>query len=99
MGGDPLNLHSSPSELVVCLFCYAWFSQLIACFTHLCFHSLPPFIAFLQAFNWESHKKNWYRDCMGKVADWAKQGFTSIWLPPPSDSVSPQVRMCWSLRH
>jgi len=44
-----------------------------------------------QAFNWESHKKNWYRDCMGKVADWAKQGFTAIWLPPPSDSVSPQV--------
>jgi hypothetical protein len=48
---------------------------------------------FAQAFNWESHKKNWYRDCIGKVSDWAKQGFTSIWLPPPSDSVSPQVRI------
>lgn len=45
-----------------------------------------------QAFNWESHKKPWYRDCMGKVSEWAKQGITSIWLPPPSDSVSPQVR-------
>lgn len=44
----------------------------------------------LQAFNWESHKKPWYRDCMGKVSEWAKQGITSIWLPPPSDSVSPQ---------
>lgn len=44
-----------------------------------------------QAFNWESHKSNWYKECMGKVADWAKQGFTCIWLPPPSDSVSPQV--------
>lgn len=46
-----------------------------------------------QAFNWESHKKPWYRDCMGKVSEWAKQGITSIWLPPPSDSVSPQVRV------
>jgi hypothetical protein len=45
-----------------------------------------------QAFNWESHKKPWYRECMGKVSEWAKQGITSIWLPPPSDSVSPQVR-------
>lgn len=44
----------------------------------------------LQAFNWESHKKPWYRECMGKVSEWAKQGITSIWLPPPSDSVSPQ---------
>jgi alpha-amylase len=44
----------------------------------------------LQAFNWESHKKNWYKECKGQVAEWAKQGFTSIWLPPPSDSVSPQ---------
>ena len=47
----------------------------------------------VQAFNWESHKKNWYKDIKGQVADWAKQGFTSIWLPPPSDSVSPQVRL------
>jgi hypothetical protein len=22
--------------------------------------------------------------------EWAKEGFTSLWLPPPSDSVSPQ---------
>jgi hypothetical protein len=33
---------------------------------------------------------------MGKVADWAEQGFTSIWLPPPSDSVSPQVRVLFA---
>ncbi|KAF8066365.1 AMY2 [Scenedesmus sp. PABB004] len=44
----------------------------------------------LQAFNWESHKKGWYKYCLPQVAEWAKQGFTSIWLPPPSDSVSPQ---------
>jgi alpha-amylase len=43
-----------------------------------------------QAFNWESHKRSWYKDMVPKVADWAKQGFTAIWLPPPSDSVSPQ---------
>jgi alpha-amylase len=44
----------------------------------------------LQAFNWESHKRPWYRDMMSKVPEWAKEGFTAIWLPPPSDSVSPQ---------
>jgi alpha-amylase len=56
--------------------------------------SLAPCVRIVcvQAFNWESHKKPWYRDCMGKVSEWAKQGITSIWLPPPSDSVSPQVR-------
>jgi hypothetical protein len=48
----------------------------------------------MQAFNWESHKRMWYKDMVPKVADWAKQGFTAIWLPPPSDSVSPQVRCC-----
>jgi len=51
--------------------------------------------ASLQAFNWESHKKRWYKDMIPKVPEWAKEGFTCIWLPPPSDSVSPQV-CCWS---
>ncbi len=27
---------------------------------------------------------------MGKVKDIAAAGFTAVWLPPPSDSVSPQ---------
>lgn len=45
----------------------------------------------VQAFNWESHKRQWYKDLKPKVAEWAKQGFTAIWMPPPSDSVSPQV--------
>lgn len=43
-----------------------------------------------QAFNWESHKNNWYKTLEKQVPDIAKAGFTSVWLPPPSDSVSPQ---------
>ena len=44
----------------------------------------------LQAFNWESHKTKWYKHLQGQVKDFAKAGFTSVWMPPPSDSVSPQ---------
>lgn len=45
----------------------------------------------LQAFNWESHKGSYYKECAAQVPQWAKLGFTAVWLPPPSDSVSPQV--------
>jgi len=44
----------------------------------------------LQAFNWESHKQQWYKELKNIVGQWSKEGFTSLWLPPPSDSVSPQ---------
>lgn len=44
----------------------------------------------LQAFNWESHKRGWYKELTAKMQDFAKDGFTALWLPPPSDSVSPQ---------
>ena len=46
----------------------------------------------LQAFGWESHKGGaFYRNVVSKRAkEWADQGFTAVWLPPPSDSVSPQ---------
>ncbi|CAI0435023.1 unnamed protein product [Linum tenue] len=39
-----------------------------------------------QAFNWESHKHDWWRNLEKKVPDMAKSGFTSAWLPPPSNS-------------
>lgn len=45
----------------------------------------------LQAFNWESHKHNYYKTLQGQVKEFAKAGISSVWLPPPSDSVSPQV--------
>ncbi|XP_039137593.1 probable alpha-amylase 2 [Dioscorea cayenensis subsp. rotundata] len=38
----------------------------------------------LQAFNWESHKYDWWKNLEDKVPDIAKSGFTSVWLPPPS---------------
>jgi alpha-amylase len=44
----------------------------------------------LQAFNWESHKNDWWRNLERKVPDIAKSGFTSAWLPPASHSLSPE---------
>ncbi|XP_009106267.1 probable alpha-amylase 2 [Brassica rapa] len=44
----------------------------------------------LQAYNWESHKHNWYKNLDSKVPDISKSGFTSAWLPPPSQSLAPE---------
>ncbi|KAL5706352.1 alpha-amylase [Ranunculus cassubicifolius] len=44
----------------------------------------------LQAFNWESHKHDWWRNLETKVPDIAKSGFTTAWLPPATDSFAPQ---------
>ncbi|RZB58775.1 putative alpha-amylase 2 [Glycine soja] len=44
----------------------------------------------MQAFNWESNKYNWWNNLEGKVPDIAKAGFTSVWLPPPTHSFSPE---------
>ena len=45
----------------------------------------------LQGFNWESHRGlGWYKTLKEQVPDIAAAGFSAIWLPPPSESVSPQ---------
>ncbi|KAJ8538081.1 hypothetical protein K7X08_014621 [Anisodus acutangulus] len=48
-----------------------------------------------QGFNWESsHKEGgWYNSLINLVPDLAKAGITHVWLPPPSNSVSPQGYM------
>ncbi|XP_027348713.1 alpha-amylase 3, chloroplastic isoform X1 [Abrus precatorius] len=47
-----------------------------------------------QGFNWESHKSGkWYMDLKEKAAELASFGFTVIWLPPPTESVSPEGYM------
>ncbi|RWR90644.1 putative alpha-amylase 2 [Cinnamomum micranthum f. kanehirae] len=43
-----------------------------------------------QAFNWESHKHDWWRNLDRKVPDIARSGFTSAWLPPATHSFSPE---------
>lgn len=43
-----------------------------------------------QAFNWESHNIKWWRYLEDQVQDLVEAGFTSLWLPPPSDSLAPQ---------
>lgn len=45
----------------------------------------------LQGFNWESHRQKLYKQLMGRVKEISAAGFTAVWMPPPSDSVSPQV--------
>ncbi|KAK9915375.1 hypothetical protein WJX75_008171 [Coccomyxa subellipsoidea] len=54
----------------------------------------------LQGFNWESHRQKWYQVLQDQAGFIASAGITSVWLPPPSDSVSPQgylPRDLWSL--
>lgn len=46
----------------------------------------------LQGFNWESHKGSWYKKLSEQAKNIADAGFSAVWLPPPSASVSPQVR-------
>lgn len=48
----------------------------------------------LQGFNWESFQSGKYYDTMAHEAEQiAKAGFTVVWLPPPTQSVSPQGYM------
>uniref|UniRef100_A0A0D6R490 Alpha-amylase n=1 Tax=Araucaria cunninghamii TaxID=56994 RepID=A0A0D6R490_ARACU len=48
----------------------------------------------LQGFNWESHHSGrWYHELAEKVDKIASWGFTVVWLPPPTDSVSPEGYM------
>jgi alpha-amylase len=44
----------------------------------------------LQGFNWESHREKWYVRVAAEAKRWADDGFSVVWLPPPSDSVSAQ---------
>lgn len=47
-----------------------------------------------QGFNWESHKSGrWYMELKEKVAELSSLGFTVVWLPPPTESVSPEGYM------
>lgn len=47
-----------------------------------------------QGFNWESNKSGrWYMELKEKAKELASLGFTVIWLPPPTDSVSPEGYM------
>ncbi|MEW5307361.1 MAG: hypothetical protein WDW36_009765 [Sanguina aurantia] len=43
-----------------------------------------------QGFNWDSHGHKYYKTLSGQVKELAAAGFTCVWMPPPSDAVSPQ---------
>jgi alpha-amylase len=43
-----------------------------------------------QGFNWESCKEPWYKKLAEQARELAELGFTAIWLPPHTDSVSSQ---------
>ncbi|CAM6100036.1 unnamed protein product [Calypogeia fissa] len=46
-----------------------------------------------QGFNWESWRRKWYVELSSRGADLSKCGITTIWMPPPTTSVSPQGYM------
>ncbi|KAK7407343.1 hypothetical protein VNO78_09181 [Psophocarpus tetragonolobus] len=47
-----------------------------------------------QGFNWESHKSGrWYMELKEIAPELASLGFTVVWLPPPTESVSPEGYM------
>ncbi|KAM7269841.1 hypothetical protein ACFE04_025338 [Oxalis oulophora] len=47
-----------------------------------------------QGFNWESHKSGrWYMELKEKAERFSLLGFSVIWLPPPTESVSPEGYM------
>lgn len=51
----------------------------------------------LQGFNWECtqrHPNGWYSVLARKAASVQKAGFTSVWMPPASISVSREVGFC-----
>ncbi len=46
-----------------------------------------------QGFGWDACEKGGYWNIVKeKIPDIASAGFTHVWLPPPSESVAPQVR-------
>jgi len=45
---------------------------------------------FLQGFNWDSCATAWYKKLAGQLELIAESGISTVWLPPPTDSVSPQ---------
>ncbi|KAK3237429.1 alpha-amylase [Cymbomonas tetramitiformis] len=47
----------------------------------------------LQGFNWESNKDDYYTDISSKAAQIKELGFTQVWLPPPTNSVSDEGYM------
>ncbi|VFQ61225.1 unnamed protein product [Cuscuta campestris] len=47
-----------------------------------------------QGFNWESHRSGrWYLELHGMAEVLSSLGFTIVWLPPPTESVSPEGYM------
>lgn len=47
----------------------------------------------LQAFNWLSHQGDYYGHICEMAPTFKRMGFTYVWLPPPTASVSPEGYM------
>ncbi|KAJ9172160.1 hypothetical protein P3X46_015432 [Hevea brasiliensis] len=60
----------------------------------ICSGTGTGFEILLQGFNWESHKSGrWYMELKEKAVEISSLGFNVIWLPPPTESVSPEGYM------
>lgn len=62
--------------------------------TKICSATGTGFEILLQGFNWESNKSGrWYMELKEKALEISSLGLTVIWLPPPTESVSPEGYM------
>ncbi|KAK1305862.1 hypothetical protein QJS10_CPA10g00593 [Acorus calamus] len=63
-------------------------------FVELCSGTGSGYEIVFQGFNWESNKSGrWYSELNEKISEIASLGFTIVWLPPPTESVSPEGYM------
>ncbi|KAL5553930.1 hypothetical protein UlMin_041331 [Ulmus minor] len=60
----------------------------------ICSGTGTGFEVLCQGFNWESHKSGrWYLELKEKAEELSALGVTVLWLPPPTESVSPEGYM------
>ncbi|CAI0558141.1 unnamed protein product [Linum tenue] len=73
--------------------CFSFFFSLCIIFSS--FLSSSSAALLFQGFNWESSGKTggWYNSLQTSISDLAAAGITHVWLPPPSQSASPQGYM------
>ncbi|XP_057448311.1 alpha-amylase 3, chloroplastic-like isoform X2 [Lotus japonicus] len=69
-------------------------SEALALDPEICSGTGTGYEILCQGFNWESHKTGrWYMELKEKASELASLGFTVVWLPPPTESVSPEGYM------
>ncbi|KAJ7966625.1 Alpha-amylase [Quillaja saponaria] len=88
--------YKKAKEALNCIIGFFLMMDFLPLFCFLClwvtlFPSIASSALLFQGFNWESSNKGgWYTSLKNTLPDLANAGITHVWLPPPSQSVSPQ---------